>query len=91
MFQVPLKMSVDAISFSAHADFDQTSQFLDTLAPGHVVLVHGEATEMSRLRKALERQGAVSGIDWEVHTPQKSQNVEVSVKIHSDLIDAHFG
>ena len=27
--QVPLKMSVDAISFSAHADFPQTSEFIE--------------------------------------------------------------
>lgn len=29
--QVPLRMQVDAISFSAHADFPQTSEFLDRL------------------------------------------------------------
>ena len=32
-------MSVDAISFSAHADYTQTSQFIAALAPPHVVLV----------------------------------------------------
>lgn len=37
--QVPLRMSVDAISFSAHADYTQTSQFIAALAPPHVVLV----------------------------------------------------
>lgn len=47
--KIPLRMSVDAISFSAHADFDQTSQFLDALRPQHVILVHGEANEMGRL------------------------------------------
>ena len=40
-------MSVDAISFSAHADFPQTSEFLDLLKPPHVVLVHGEAGDPS--------------------------------------------
>ena len=54
--QVPLKMSVDAISFSAHADFPQTSQFIEAMNPRHVVLVHGEVNEMLRLRKALEQQ-----------------------------------
>ena len=39
MLQVPLRMSVDAISFSAHADYTQTSQFIAALAPPHVVLV----------------------------------------------------
>lgn len=49
-------MSVDAISFSAHADFPQTSQFIEATNPRHVVLVHGEVNEMLRLRKALEQQ-----------------------------------
>lgn len=75
--KMPLKLSVDAISFSAHADFDQTSHFLDYLKPSHVILVHGESTEMSRLRKALERQGAISGTKWAVHTPKVAQSVDV--------------
>lgn len=73
-----LKMSVDAISFSAHADFDQTSKFLDLLRPSNVVLVHGEGNEMARLRKALERQGTAAGIEWTVHTPKVAQAVDVS-------------
>eukprot|EP00210_Caulerpa_lentillifera_P007940 g7579.t1 len=75
--KIPLRMSVDAISFSAHADFDQTSQFLDALRPQHVILVHGEANEMGRLRKALERQGSTSGINWSVHSPKVAQTVDV--------------
>ncbi|KAK9801371.1 hypothetical protein WJX73_002407 [Symbiochloris irregularis] len=67
--KVPLRMTVDAISFSAHADFDQTSQFIDALDPPHVVLVHGEATEMGRLRKALEQRAAVKGATRAVHMP----------------------
>ena len=53
---MPLRMSVDAVSFSAHADFPQTAQFVEALAPRHVVLVHGEVNEMLRLRRALEQQ-----------------------------------
>ncbi|GMH41155.1 hypothetical protein BSKO_09065 [Bryopsis sp. KO-2023] len=78
--KVPLKMSVDAISFSAHADFDQTSKFLDLLRPSNIVLVHGEANEMARLRKALERQGTAAGIEWAVHTPKVAQSIDV---VHS--------
>lgn len=73
-----MRLSVDAISFSAHADFDQTSSFLDALRPQHVILVHGEATEMGRLRKALERQGSTSEINWTVHSPKVAQAVDVS-------------
>ena len=56
--RLPLRCSVDAISFSAHADFEQTSGFVDELAPPHVVLVHGEAGEMGRLQRALQAREA---------------------------------
>lgn len=45
-----LKCQVDHISFSAHADFDATSSFLDATRPPNVVLVHGEAIGMGRLK-----------------------------------------
>ena len=51
MLQLSMRMSVEAISFSAHADFSQTSEFLDILRPPHVVLVHGEKREMEKLGK----------------------------------------
>eukprot|EP00871_Galdieria_phlegrea_P003291 jgi/Galph1/3963/GphlegSOOS_G2615.1 len=52
--QVPLRCSVDYITFSAHSDFLQTSEFIDRSRAGHIVLVHGEMNEMSRLRNALD-------------------------------------
>lgn len=54
--KLPLKMSVDYISFSAHTDYQQTSEFIRILKPSHVVLVHGEQNEMGRLKAALERE-----------------------------------
>ncbi|KAK0164393.1 hypothetical protein PV328_003029 [Microctonus aethiopoides] len=48
-------MSVDYILFSAHTDYEQTSDFIRILKPSHVVLVHGEQNEMSRLKAALQR------------------------------------
>ncbi|KAL4445408.1 hypothetical protein ABPG77_011233 [Micractinium sp. CCAP 211/92] len=73
--KVPLRMQVDAISFSAHADFPQTSEFLDALQPPHVVLVHGEATEMGRLKKALEQHAAALGIPRTLYMPKVTQPV----------------
>lgn len=75
--RVPLRCQVDAISFSAHADFPQTSEFLDELRPPHVVLVHGEAMEMGRLKKALEQHAAALGIPRAVYTPKLTQAVVV--------------
>lgn len=37
---LPLKCSVEYISFSAHTDFQQTSEFLRALKPHHVVRIH---------------------------------------------------
>ncbi|KAL3317877.1 Cleavage and polyadenylation specificity factor subunit 3 [Cichlidogyrus casuarinus] len=53
---LPLKCSVDYISFSAHTDYQQTSEFIRELHPTHVVMVHGEEMEMSRLCSALKRE-----------------------------------
>eukprot|EP01117_Protostelium_nocturnum_P017547 TRINITY_DN7163_c0_g1_i1.p1 TRINITY_DN7163_c0_g1~~TRINITY_DN7163_c0_g1_i1.p1 ORF type:complete len:585 (-),score=191.54 TRINITY_DN7163_c0_g1_i1:6-1760(-) len=50
---VPLRMSVNYISFSAHSDYTQTSEFIDILKPSYIVLVHGEMNEMNRLNNAL--------------------------------------
>lgn len=35
--KLQLKMSVDYISFSAHTDYQQTSEFIRVLKPPHVV------------------------------------------------------
>ncbi|XP_059046660.1 cleavage and polyadenylation specificity factor 73-like [Achroia grisella] len=68
--KLPLKMSVDYISFSAHTDYQQTSEFINILKPPHVVLVHGEQNEMSRLKAALQREhrGRLA-----LHTPRNTQ------------------
>lgn len=54
--EVPLRCSVDYITFSAHSDFLQTSSFIDACQPGNIVLVHGSSEEMSRLRMALDQR-----------------------------------
>ncbi|CAH0724125.1 unnamed protein product, partial [Brenthis ino] len=68
--KLPLKMSVDYISFSAHTDYQQTSEFINILKPPHVVLVHGEQNEMSRLKAALQREHRAR---LAVHTPRNTQ------------------
>jgi Cft2 family RNA processing exonuclease len=78
--QVPLRMSVDAISFSAHADFPQTSEFIDELQPRHVVLVHGEATEMGRLKRALEQRATATGQQRSLYMPRVTQPVHITHK-----------
>ena len=43
---------------------------MDALQPPHVVLVHGEATEMARLKKALEQHAAALGIPRTLYMPK---------------------
>jgi cleavage and polyadenylation specificity factor subunit 3 len=48
--QLAVRCKIEVLSFSAHADYGQTSGFLEELQPPHVVLVHGERGEMMKLR-----------------------------------------
>ena len=65
---LPMRMSVEYISFSAHVDFGQNSEFIDLLKPPHLVLVHGEANEMLRLKSALQHRYGISSTNTQVHT-----------------------
>lgn len=40
--KVPLNMSVDYISFSAHVDFTQNAKFIDDVKAPHVVSIRGK-------------------------------------------------
>ncbi|XP_034236974.1 cleavage and polyadenylation specificity factor 73 [Thrips palmi] len=76
--KLPLKMSVDYISFSAHTDYQQTSEFIRALKPPHVVLVHGEQNEMSRLKAALQREYEDDPTTkMEIHNPRNTVAVEL--------------
>ncbi|XP_042424103.1 cleavage and polyadenylation specificity factor subunit 3-I-like [Zingiber officinale] len=71
----PLNMQVYYISFSAHADFAQTSAFLNELMPPNIILVHGEANEMGRLKQKLIAQFADKNI--KILSPKNCQSVEM--------------
>lgn len=71
----PLNMQVHYISFSAHADFAQTSAFLEELMPPNIILVHGEANEMGRLKQKLMSQFADR--NTKILTPKNCQSVEM--------------
>ncbi|KAI5751457.1 hypothetical protein M8J77_007666 [Diaphorina citri] len=79
--RLPLKMSVDYISFSAHTDYQQTSEFVRELRPAHVVLVHGEQNEMSRLKAALTREYEDDpNTSMELYNPRNTVSVDLYFK-----------
>ena len=71
----PLNMLVHYISFSAHADFAQTSTFLKELMPPNIILVHGEANEMGRLKQKLITQFAYR--NNKIISPKNCQSIEM--------------
>ena len=68
--ELQLNMSVDAISFSAHADYPQTQAFLDTLAPPQSSSFTAQAGEMGRLKRALDAKAAADDKKMNVYTPK---------------------
>lgn len=74
--KLPRKCQVEYISFSAHTDYLQTSEFIRVLRPPNIVLVHGEANEMSRLKNALTREYESDENPPAIYNPKNTQAVE---------------
>lgn len=51
---IEMKLSVEYISFSAHADYSHTAEYIKMLQPPNIVLVHGDANEMKKLQNDLQ-------------------------------------
>lgn len=54
--KLPLKMSVDYISFSAHTDYQQTSEFIRILKPPHVVSMFNKCVQATLSLRILQRR-----------------------------------
>ena len=72
---VPMKMSVHTVSFSAHSDFAQTREFIKAIGTKHVVLVHGDVTNMTRLAERLRLDIPYLS----AYTPDNSKLVSIPV------------
>lgn len=73
--RIPMRMQVSYISFSAHTDFPQTSNFITRLKPHHIILVHGEQGEMARLKGGLQRlfEHNPDFSNLEIHMPRNTE------------------
>ncbi|XWS54867.1 hypothetical protein CRYUN_Cryun10bG0126400 [Craigia yunnanensis] len=70
-----LNMQVRYISFSAHADYAQINAFLKELMPPNIILVHGEANQMGRLKQKLTTE--FTDVNTKIITPKNCQSVEM--------------
>ena len=75
---VPRRCSVDYVSFSAHSDFMQTSEFIDKLLPPYVVLVHGDQNEMGRLKQSLNQKYESKKI--QIFSPKNGQTIQLTFR-----------
>ncbi|AFN83894.1 putative beta-lactamase fold-containing exonuclease [Encephalitozoon romaleae SJ-2008] len=71
-----LNMSVEYISFSAHVDFTQNSQFIEECQPKHLFFVHGEMNEMQRLRNVIQQRNEKKGIEMILYTLRNGEEAE---------------
>ena len=83
--KIPMKMTVEYISFSAHVDFLQNSQFIDEVKPSNLVFVHGETNEMSRLRSALQQK-----FDQRVHAMPSATVIPMYCPKNCETVHLNF-
>ncbi|THH09810.1 hypothetical protein EW145_g1768 [Phellinidium pouzarii] len=77
---IPRRISVDYISFSAHVDYPQNSEFIDLVKAQHVVLVHGEQMAMGRLRGALQQRYKDREEEIKIHTPRNLETLNLTFR-----------
>ncbi|KAM6502154.1 Beta-lactamase-like protein [Amanita muscaria] len=77
---IPRKISVEYISFSAHVDYAQNSEYIEAVKAQHVVLVHGEQTAMGRLRAAMQARFKERDEDVKIHTPRNLETLQLSFR-----------
>lgn len=85
-------ISVDEISFAAHVDFRQNSEFIDLVGAAHIILVHGEVTNMGRLKSALlSKYNKQRGTHEEVKVYNPRNCVEVRIPFSTQQIARTVG
>ncbi|CDW53428.1 cleavage and polyadenylation specificity factor [Trichuris trichiura] len=76
--RLSVRMQIAYISFSAHTDYNQTSNFIRQLKPPNAIFVHGEASEMLRLRLAINREyEGPSGNEIQTFSPRNTEEVKL--------------
>lgn len=75
--KLPLRLTVEYISFSAHVDYKENSEFIEQVGSKNLVLVHGDSNEMGRLKSALTSKYAEREVPLAIHTPRNTETVEL--------------
>ncbi|CAI4046670.1 hypothetical protein SKDZ_12G3080 [Saccharomyces kudriavzevii ZP591] len=78
---IPRRCQVEEISFAAHVDFQENLEFIEKISAPNIILVHGEANPMGRLKSALlSNFVSLKGTENEVHVFNPRNCVEVDLE-----------
>lgn len=84
---VPRRLTVEELSFAAHVDFKENSEFIDLVNAPNIILVHGEQNNMGRLRSALmSKYQDRKGTDREVKIFNPKNCVELDLPFKSNKV-----
>lgn len=81
--KVPRRMAVEELSFAAHVDFIQNRDFIDAVDARHIILVHGEQTNMGKLKSALlSKYASLKGTEQEksIWNPKNCDTLDLQFK-----------
>lgn len=70
------EMTVDTISFSAHADFLHTRDYIKKVLPPNIILVHGDSQQMKKLKTELNLEFKEK---LQILTPRNCQLVKLKL------------
>lgn len=79
---VEVKMSVQYMSFSAHADAKGIMQLIQHCEPKNVLLVHGEGSKMGFLKKKIEKE---FGVECYMPANGETCTIKTDVEINIDI------
>ncbi|KAL7410339.1 beta-lactamase-like protein [Mrakia frigida] len=78
--KIPLRMSIETVSFAQHVDGTQNTEFIEQIGAAHVVLVHGERHQMANLRQQLEKNAKFAERDVKVHSPRNTERLDIVLR-----------
>ncbi|CAN6673696.1 endoribonuclease Ysh1p [Trichomonascus vanleenenianus] len=81
--KIPRRLQIEELSFAAHVDFVENSGFIELVNPHNIILVHGEHTNMGRLKSALmskysDRKGTEHEV--KIYNPKNCYELEIPFK-----------
>ncbi|CDZ96827.1 metallo-hydrolase oxidoreductase [Phaffia rhodozyma] len=78
--KIPLRMSIETVSFAQHVDGTQNTEFIEQIGAAHVVLVHGERHQMANLRNQLEKNAKHNERDVKIHSPRNTEKLDIVLR-----------